>query len=114
MFNCHIEVIRDITPTLPAATRDRIAEIIEAAALQCEALAKYLAPVDIGFLRSSIQAGPETYLVWIVKVGAEYGIFMEFGTTLVAAHPYFTPAIEHVRPQFIGHMSNVISEVASK
>lgn len=114
MLNCHIELVYDITPSLPAETRARIAEIVEATALQVEALAKYLAPVDTGYLRGSIQAGPESALIWIVKVGAEYGIFMEFGTTLIPAHPYFVPAIENVRPRFVGQMNNVISEVASK
>lgn len=94
--------------------RALIAEIVEAAARQCEAWAKALAPVDTGFLRNSIQVGSESYLVWFVKVGAEYAIFVEFGTVTMPAHPYFVPAIEQVRPRYIGQMQEVVTKAASK
>lgn len=37
----------------------------------------------------------------IVAVGATYGIFVEFGTSHMPARPYFTPAFEEVRGQFL-------------
>ena len=37
---------------------------------------------------------------WLITVGAEYGIYQEYGTRFMPAHPYFTPAVEAVRPQF--------------
>lgn len=114
MFNTRVEVIYDKTPKLSAEMSALIAEIVEAAALQCEALAKFLAPADTGFLRSSIQAGPESALIWIVKIGAEYAIFIEFGTVNMSARPFIVPAVEHVRPRFIGQMQNVVSEAARK
>lgn len=36
----------------------------------------------------------------IVAVGANYGWFLEFGTSRMSPHPYFTPAVEYVRPEF--------------
>lgn len=34
--------------------------------------------------------------VWIVGVGAEYGAYVEFGTSRMAAQPYLVPAVLHV------------------
>ena len=78
----------------------RSAEIIKKAALQVEAVAKPLAPIDTGALRNSIQAeqmGPHT---WWVQDGVEYGIYQELGTRKMAAHPFMVPAVERVRPFF--------------
>jgi len=100
---------------LPALTPDvqrRVAEIVESAAFACEGLAKSIAPIDTGFLRSSIQAQPERPLSWVVAVGAEYSISVEFGTSRQAAQPYLTPASENVRPTFLGQMQRVVEEAA--
>lgn len=34
--------------------------------------------------------------VWIVGVGAEYGAYVEFGTSRMRAQPYLVPAVLHV------------------
>ena len=34
--------------------------------------------------------------VWIVGVGAEYGIYLEFGTSRMPAYPFLVPAVLHV------------------
>lgn len=39
---------------------------------------------------------------WIVGVGAEYGAYVEFGTSRNRAQPYFFPAVNHVfRTRFV-------------
>lgn len=38
--------------------------------------------------------------VRILHDGTEYGVHQEFGTVRHAAHPFMTPAIEHVRPAY--------------
>lgn len=83
---------------LPAKA-ERIASKI---AHDIEASAKERAPVDTGHLRGSIQAAPVSPGVWRVTVGADYGIFVEFGhvahfggigpSRFVKAQPYFYPA----------------------
>lgn len=55
------------------------------------------APVRTGFLRDSIDYEIQDDGV-LFKVGAHYGIFVEFGTQLQDAQPYLIPAIqEHIQ-----------------
>lgn len=77
-------------------------QVVRKAAFDIEAKAKQKAPVDTGFLRNSIamvdtDAGDGQAEV---VVGADYGTYVEFGTSSREAQPYMTPAVEAVRPQF--------------
>ena len=61
---------------------------------------KSRAPVATGELRDSIEAhygGREGE----VNVGAEHGIYNEYGTYKMPAQPFFHPAIEEVFPEFV-------------
>lgn len=44
----------------------------------------------------------------LVAVGAEYGIFLEYGTLRSAAQPFMTPAVEAVRPAFERDMKRAL------
>lgn len=112
MINATIEIKINKLPGMAISLNRRVAEICESAAFACEAQAKVNAPVDTGFLRNSIQASPENPQSWIVAVGADYGIHLEFGTGKQPAQPYLTPASESVRPVFLGQMQNAPNEVA--
>lgn len=80
----------------------RAEKIISETAYQVEGKAKMNAPVDTGFLRSSIQTmDGENDLQKIVNVGAEYGIHQEYGTYKMAAHPFLIPAVEALRQKFV-------------
>lgn len=46
-----------------------------------------------------------------VAVGAEYGIYVELGTTRMPAQPYFYPAVEAARPGFEAALSAVESKL---
>ena len=67
--------------------------------------ARRLAPVDTGFLKSTIDwaivgegiRGMELH----VFVGATYGIFQEFGTRKMAPHPFLRPAINQAGSRFV-------------
>lgn len=108
-------------------------QILRKAALDCEAAAKGNAPVATGFLRDSIytrtatssgygQAGepppgaellpevdkPDSGTAY-VAVGANYGVFVEFGTSKMAAQPYLVPAAEAVGPSFVAAMAELES-----
>lgn len=39
-------------------------------------------------------------VVRILHDGVNYGIYNEFGTSRMNAHPFMSPAIEHVRPAY--------------
>jgi len=67
-------------------------------AADVKALAKQLAPVRTGHLRSSIYAKIQE---WVAEIGAEatYALFVEFGTRYMAARPYLYPAIQEHLPR---------------
>lgn len=78
-------------------------QVIRAAGFQTEAVAKNRVPVDTGNLKLSISTGHPSGRDTApgdleVQVGptAEYGAFVEYGTTRMAAQPYMTPAAEMV------------------
>lgn len=94
-----------------ASKREAIAQEVARAAQAIEAQAKSAAPVDTGNLRNSIQAEPKTVTskyTWRVFVGAEYAKYVEYGTVRMAARPYFTPAVEKIRPEFIENLKQLI------
>lgn len=71
-----------------------IDSLVRAAAFDAEGGAKRLAPVDTGFLRSSLSThmiGPARAEV---GASAEYAAFIEFGTGKSHAQPFLTPASE--------------------
>jgi len=67
-------------------------------AADVKALAKQLAPVKTGHLRSSIYAKIQE---WVAEIGAEatYALFVELGTRHMQAHPYLYPAIQEHLPE---------------
>jgi HK97 gp10 family phage protein len=67
-----------------------------------------LAPVDTGFLRNSITSNGEGLLTYSVKVGAEYGIHVEYGTWKMSAQPYLRPAVTFAKDLFEKGIMNVL------
>jgi len=94
-------------PAIMAAAQAQAALIVAKAALDVEGKAKMGAPVDTGHLKGSVQAKDISQLEWEVRVGADYGIYVEFGTSRMAAHPYLVPAAELVRPSFVAAMATL-------
>lgn len=80
--------------------RDQVRAIVRKTAFLVEGRAKILAPVDTGFLQNSITTSALSEATYVVAVGAEYGIYVEFGTRKTRAQPYFIPAIEEGRRYF--------------
>lgn len=81
----------------------------QAVALGLEAGMKTRAPVDTGVLRSSIQAvrvGPGH---WRVVVGAEYGVFVEYGTRWNRAQPYWNPALREAEAMLSNALADAIT-----
>ena len=56
--------------------------------------------VDTGLLINSIQTAEEGDLRAVLGVGAEYGIWLEFGTRRMAPRPFLGPAFEQAKPIF--------------
>ncbi len=94
--------------TIERSTLDGMGENVRVAlgkaiakiAKDIEAHAKVAVPVKTGFLKNSIEARQVSPFSWRVRVAANYGIYVEFGTKRMAARPYFTPAVDMMRPIF--------------
>jgi HK97 gp10 family phage protein len=82
-------------------------------AADVKALAKQLAPVRTGHLRSSIYAKIQE---WIAEIGAEatYALFVEFGTRYMQAQPYLYPAIQEYLPQLEQIICEAIDEAKAE
>lgn len=76
--------------------------------------AQILAPVDTGNLRNSIsyethQIGAGTY--GLVGPTADYGAFVEFGTSRMGPQPYMGPATDRHENTFVEAMKAINPEV---
>lgn len=77
------------------------------AALDMQAQMQVRAPVDTGFLKNSIQARKVGPAHWRLTVGADYGVYLEYGTRFMAAQPFFFPAVAEVAPSFLQAMRRI-------
>lgn len=74
-----------------------VAKDLQRRALQVDAAAKRLCPVDTGRLRSSItnEIGQDGQgLVATIGTNVEYAPYIELGTSRMAAQPFLLPALE--------------------
>lgn len=111
-----------------------MSQVVKKTAFDLQANAQTLAPVDTGNLRSSIytktsdgdqypgggsaapidnQVPGVDDMTAYVAVGAQYGIYLEMGTTRMPAHPYLAPAAEAVRPAFEAAMGAIESKMGA-
>jgi HK97 gp10 family phage protein len=101
-------VVQDNWPKIIHDLEQNAGAIVAKAALDIEAGAKLRAPVLTGFLRGSVQASQIAERHWRVTVGADYGIYQEYGTVHIPPRPYFEPAINEVWPGFQDAMRKVL------
>lgn len=72
-----------------------------------ESGSKRRAHVITGFLRDSIYRERLGYGKHRVVVGAPYGVYEEYGTRYRPPHPYFRPAVEVAKAEFLANMRKV-------
>jgi HK97 gp10 family phage protein len=81
-------------------TQKRLAEIIDVFAFKIQREAQLRAPVDTGFLRSSIHVDEIEEFYNEVVASADYAHFVEFGTRRTPAQPFMQPAVETLAAEF--------------
>lgn len=81
---------------------------VQKAAHDVQGHAQGIAPVDTGYHRSAINAQMMGALQAEVIAGAEYAVYLEYGTYKMGAQPSMVPAAEAVRPSFIAAMRQVV------
>lgn len=86
--------------------------VVTKSAADLQRLAQSAAPVDTGFLRSSIST---TVGRLEAEVGptAHYGIYQELGTSRMGPQPYLFPALDQVTPGFEQAIAQVIDQAVS-
>lgn len=65
------------------------------------------AAVDTGNMRSSITGQTTRALGGDITAGAEYSVYVEYGTSKMAAQPFMTPAAEAAFPGFVAAMKSI-------
>lgn len=97
---------KEMLPLIRVATQKTAQDI--------KADAQALAPVDTGYLRGSITYETRVRASSIfmeVGPGAEYGGYVEFGTTRQAPQPYMTPAFERRAPLYEQALDQIMSRL---
>lgn len=77
-------------------------------ALDVEGYAKTVVPVDTGNLKNSIQTMMESDVSAVVGTPVHYAIYVEFGTSRMAARPYLLPALERAKKPFVEAMKKIL------
>lgn len=67
--------------------------------------------IDTGALFNSITHEMETQTSGATYTNMEYAAHLEFGTIHMAARPFFAPAAERVRPDFVDDMRDLESRL---
>jgi HK97 gp10 family phage protein len=109
----NIRIVFNNFPAIATGLRSQAGLAVSKAARDIQGRAQTKAPVDTGALRNSIQAAQVRPFAWRVTVGAEYGIYQEFGTRRMPARPFFFPAVHEVEPSFIAALSNLVTRSAA-
>lgn len=102
-------VVYNRLPKIAAAARSTAAKAVAKAAFDCEALSKFNAPVDTGFLRNSIAAEQQGQLVWRVYANAEYALYVEVGTSRMGGSFYLTNALREATKPLNGLARELLS-----
>lgn len=90
-------------------------EVVRKTARDITGTAKSLAPVDTGHLKASIghsdlRLPAQGVIEAEIGPTADYGIFLEIGTSRMAPQPYMAPAAERHEPAFVKAMSTIIGD----
>lgn len=83
---------------------------LQKAALDVEARAKTLAPVDTGALQNSISrdmVGTGNQARVEIGPTVEYGLYQELGTRRMAPQPYLGPALDAIEPGFVAAIESI-------
>ena len=108
MIKVRVNLLENKLPRIAEELRPRAGRLVRKAAADITASAQMRAPVDTGFLRNSIHWTQAGELTAIVTVGAEYGIYVEYGTRKMRAQPYLGPAVDTVLPQLRAAIREIV------
>ena len=126
MANSTITITFNRFPEIAAKLPRETSAVVRKTAYDVEGAAKIFAPVETGNLKNSIQThyepGDLEAMVDIAEnrppgasanaaTAAEYGVYQEFGTYKMGAHPFMTPAAEANRGPFEQAMTQMLNRL---
>ena len=95
----------------PASALPKAIAVVRKSTMDVVRIGKRNAPVDTGNLRSSIHGNTQgSALVGEAGPSAEYGGYVERGTSRMAPQPYMAPALDAVAPSFEAAIAQVGQE----
>lgn len=120
-----IEIVFDHFEKMEKAIVDAADQALEKAARDIEAKAKMNAPVDTGNLKNSIYSKGPGFSTFggagntqpeepigdheaVVHAGAPYAVYVDYGTAHMPARPFFSGAVEEVKPTLEAVMAQIM------
>lgn len=108
MFDIDASEVRELAADIAASTGRVVAaaaQVVRKTAADVQHDAQNAAPVDTGYLRSSISTtvtgdGRNGQMTAEVGPTAGYGIYQELGTSRMAPQPFLFPALDRNTPGF--------------
>lgn len=101
-------VVYDDFPRIRAGLEPAAARVVAKVAQDLQGDMQVRAPYEFGVLKASIRAYRIGDLHWRIIVGAEYGIYQEWGTRYMRAQPFVRPAVAVARPEFLAAMRAIV------
>lgn len=99
---------------LPAEVLPKARDAMKKALNDIQARAQGIVPVDTGYLKSSISTSTEgngAYARGEVGPTANYGAYVELGTSRMRAQPYMRPATDAVVPSWVAAIEQIGGEI---
>lgn len=111
-----IRITKNDIPRITREYRATAATEVKNAALALEAQEKQFIvtndSIDTGFMLNSVQAEQVSELTWSVGNGAEYSIYVNYGTYKQAPAPFVEPAVDIVNPQFVENLRKALGQIS--
>lgn len=103
MFQLATDLQKVPSKAIPLASK-----VVRKTAKDIEGTAKSIAPVDTGNLKNSIGSQDVGPLEAEVRATANYAVYLETGTSRMAAQPFMGPAADKHTPAFSDAMAQII------
>jgi HK97 gp10 family phage protein len=105
------ERIVALLDVLSVELKREIDRTVEREAIRVEGYAKEYSPIDTGRLRMSIHFSKISEYKYKVEDGVKYGVYQEFGTSRMPAHPFMIPAIYHSLPEYEAELQSILARI---
>lgn len=95
-------------------THALLLQVAEETAGEIKGEAQRLVPVDTGELQRSIYATVVPGVPTWISVGATaaHAVYVEYGTSMMPARPFLTPAVENNKQRFYGRCGRAVQKGA--